>query len=263
VILCAAGLRATLAPPKAVAPSSAGAPATDFAAGSVAVRFSRAYLTFDAARPRLREAALAPFVGSAALDAGAGFAPPDNGSQRVVWAEVVQVQRPLFGGAIYTVAVQLDRRIDPVYLSVPVTRLKNGAVALNGYPSFVGPPLTAPPPPEELSGESVSDPEVERLVERSLTNYLAGDAEDFSADLAQAAAITLPPNELRLVGLQELTWVSKPGSGAVLATVTAADPAGGRYTLRYEVGIRPVEGGDPQIAPGWRVTYVQTLSEES
>jgi hypothetical protein len=163
---------------------------------------------------------------------------------------------------IITVAVQLDTELSPVYLSVPVGRGADDAISLSGYPSFVGPPLSAGPSAEEGIRESVADGEISRLVERALTNYLAGDAEDFSADLAQAATVTLPPNRLRLTGVSELVWVGQVGSGAVLATVSATDSRGGRYTLRYEVGLRPVEGGDPRIAPGWRVTYVQTISQE-
>jgi len=194
---------------------------------------------------------------------GAGFTPPNAGSQSVTWAEIAQVQRPLFGGVIFTVAVQLDTARSPIYLSVPIGREVGGAISLRGYPSFVGPPLESAPTPESASREPVADAEVSRLVERALTNYLAGDAEDFSADLAQAAAITLPANALELTGVQELVWVGRAGAGAVLATVSANDPRGGRYTLRYEVGLRSVEGGDPRIAPGWRITYVQAISQES
>lgn len=260
-VMCLAGLRAAVAPPSASSPVSAG-PAVDYAAQSFAVRFARAYLTYEAGAPTARERALEPFV-STELDLGAGFSPPSSGSQHVAWAEVVQVQRPLSGGSIVTVAAQLTNEVDPVYLSVPIGRGGDSAISLLGYPSFVGPPLSAGPLTEEGSHGSVDDGEVSRLVERALSNYLAGDAEDFSADLAQAATVTLPPNPLDLLGIQELVWAKGPGSGAVLATVSASDPRGGRYTLRYEVGVRAVQGGNPRIAPGWRVTYVQTISQDS
>ncbi len=34
-----------------------------------------------------------------------------------------------------------------------------------------------------------------------------------------------------------MVWVAGPGSGAVLATVTAADSRGATYTLTYELGL--------------------------
>ncbi len=37
--------------------------------------------------------------------------------------------------------------------------------------------------------------------------------------------------------LDQLAWVAGPGSGAVLATLTASDPGGATYTLAYELGI--------------------------
>ncbi|MGN6274699.1 MAG: conjugal transfer protein [Solirubrobacterales bacterium] len=261
VILSVAGLRASLAPSQGSSPVSANGPKIDYAEQNFAEEFARAYLSYDAVAPAAREEALASFTGSS-VEAGAGFTPPSSGSQAVTWAQVAQVQHPLAGGMIITVAVGLDTQAAPAYLSVPVQRLTGGAIALAGYPALVGPPLTAHAAIEESKGEAVEEAEVSRLVTRALTNYLAGDAEDFSADLAQAAVVTLPPTRLDLTNVQELNWVRGHGGGAVLATVSAADSRGARYTLRYEVGVRRVESSDPAIAPGWRVTYVQTLSQE-
>jgi Conjugative transposon protein TcpC len=260
-VMCLAGLRAILAPAGAAPTASTATTAVDYAEQSFATAFARAYLSYDAARTKARERALARFV-SSGLEADGGFSPPAVGAQRVEWAEVDQVQRPLAGGAIVTVAAALSTEREPVYLSVPVRRLADGAIALAGYPSFVGPPLSSSPDLEEGARESVIDGEVTRLVKRALANYLAGNAEDLSADLAQAATVTLPPNHLHLRGVQELVWVKSRGGGAVLAIVSAADARGGSYTLRYEVGLRRVETSDPQIGPGWRITYVQTISQE-
>ena len=96
-----------------------------------------------------------------------------------------------------------------------------------------------------------------------MANYLAGDAENLSADLAGAATVTLPTVPLRLRALEQLDWVSGNGGGAVLATVDATDARGGYYTLRYEVGVRRVASADPRLGPGWRVTYVQAISQQS
>jgi Conjugative transposon protein TcpC len=261
-LLSIAGLRGAIFPPPATVVTEASAGQIDYAEADFASQFARAYLSYDAGQPAARESALAPFV-SESLDLTSSFSPPDSGSQSVTWTDIAQVQRPLAGGVIFTVAVGLSSQPAPVYLSVPVRRVAGSAIALNGYPSFVGPPLTAPAPADEGERESVQDAEVTRLVTRALTNYLAGDAEDFSADLAQAATVTLPPNHLELEDIQELVWVRGSGGGGVLATVGVSDEQGARYTLQYEIGVRRVEAGDPQIAPAWRITYVQTLSQES
>jgi hypothetical protein len=237
-------------------------PSLDYAEQSYALAFSRAYLTYDGARPEEREAALAPFVASG-FEVGAGFSPPRFGSQRVQWADIAQVQRPLAGGVIITVAAKLSTAALPVYLSVSVDRARGGAVYLAAYPSFVGPPLSTTRSTADQGGEPVSEGEVSSLVKRALANYLAGDAENLSADLAGAATVTLPTNRLRLEGVDQLDWVSGTGGGAVLATISATDPRGGAYTLRYEVGVGRVSAADPRLGPGWRVTYVQAISQQS
>lgn len=261
VVMCAAGVRSILLPGSSGSSVSAASP-PDYAEQSFALAFARAFLGYDAAHPDAREAALAPYA-SSGLDVDAGFSPPTSGLRRVVWAEVAQVQRPLAGGEIVTVATQLSDEAKAVYLSVPVARNQDGAIYLAAYPSFVGPPLTTTEADADENGEVVDDPEVTALVRRALGNYLAGDAENLSADLADAATVTLPTNHLRLEGLDRLTWVSGSGGGAVLATLIAAEGSGGSYTLRYEVGVRRITAVDPRLGPGWRVTYVQTLSQES
>lgn len=261
IVMCLAGIRATLIPQGSSGPAVVGAARADYAAQNFAASFARAYLTYDGADLAAREQALARFVPTS-LDFDAGFIPPDVGSQRVTWTDIAQVQRPLIGGTIITVAVGISARTDPVYLSVPVVRGSEDAISLGGYPAFVGPPLTANPDLGSRDLVGVEDGDISTLVSRALTNYLAGDAENLAADLAEAATVTLPTTQFELGGVEELDWVNGPGSGAVLATVTAADESGGTYTLRYEVGIRRVEG-DPQIAPGWRVSYIQTISQET
>jgi hypothetical protein len=262
VVLCLAGLHSILSPAKTSAPPAVSGPPLDFAEQSFALAFSRAYLTYDASRPEERESALEPFSASG-FEVGAGFTPPQAGSQRVQWADVAQVQRPLAGGVIITVAAKLSSDAKPVYLCVPIDRGPGGAIYLAAYPSFVGPPLSIARPAGQEGGEPVHDGEVSALVKRALANYLAGDAENLSADLADAATVTLPTNQLQLQGVEQLDWVSGNGGGAVLATVSAVDRRGGDYTLRYEVGLRRSESADPQLGPGWRVTYVQAISQQS
>jgi hypothetical protein len=173
------------------------------------------------------------------------------------------VQRPLAGGIAITVAAQLSDADEPVYLSVPVERGRGGAIFLAGYPSFVGAPLHVAGHISGRAGQTVSDEAVATLIRRALGNYLAGDAENLSADLAGAATVTLPGVGLELRGVEELEWVAGEGGGAVLATVSATDPRGGTYTLRYEVGVRRAASAEPGLGPGWRVTYVQAISQDS
>jgi hypothetical protein len=261
-LMCVAGVRSILLPS---APSTAPAvsgPPLDYAEQSYALAFSQAYLTFDGARPGEREEALAPFAASG-FEIGVGFSPPQAGSQRVQWAAVAQVQRPLAGGVIITVAAKLSTTAQPVYLSVPVDRGQGGAIYLAGYPSFVGPPLSTTGTTTDQGGEPVDEGEVSALVKRALANYLAGDAENLAADLAGAATVTLPTNQLRLEGVEQLVWVDGAGGGAVLATISATDARGGTYTLRYEVGVGRSGAADPRLGPGWRVTYVQAISQQS
>ncbi len=262
MVLCLAGLHSILMPPVPGVPAKASGPPLDFAEQNFALAFSRAYLTYDGSRPEEREAALEPFAASG-FEVGAGFTPPQAGTQRVQWANVAQIQRPLAGGVIITVAAKLSTVAKPVYLSVPINRDQGGAIYLAAYPSFVGPPLTTARPASEEGGEPVREDEVSVLVKRALANYLAGDAENLSADLADAATVTLPTSPLRLQAVDRLNWVSGNGGGAVLATVSATDVHGGAYTLRYEIGVRRVAAANPQLGPGWRVTYVQAISQQS
>jgi hypothetical protein len=262
VLMCVAGVRSIVSPSVPSAGVTQQGLRLDYAEQSFALAFTQAYLTYDSARPEAREEALASFA-SSGFEIGAGFSPPQSGSQRVQWADVAQVQRPLAGGVIVNVAAKLSTAAQPVYLSVPVDRERGGAIYLAAYPSFVGPPLSTTRSTADQGGEPVDEEEVSALVKRALTNYLAGDAENLSADLADAATVTLPTNQLGLKGVDQLDWVDGAGGGAVLATITATDARGGAYTLRYEVGVRRVSAADPQLGPGWRVTYVQSISQQS
>jgi hypothetical protein len=233
VLLCALGLRALISPPATAqqAPSVAQAdmPSEDFA-----LQFARAYLTYDAAHPEARAKALAPYLGQT-LDQGAGLE-ATRGSQHVLWAEIASDQPALAGGRLLTVAAAVSNQRLPLYLAVDVRHPHGGSLELLGYPALVGAPAIASsssPPPRA----AVEDPELHEVAERVLRNYLALAAPDLKADLAPAAEVTLPTRRLQLTELSCLEWLDGPGSGAVLATVSASDPGGTTYTLTYELGI--------------------------
>jgi len=228
------GLRAAFfapAPPSAAAP---GPPAADAPSEDFALQFARAYLSYDAAHPGRRARALAPFADQR-LSEGAGLL-PSHGSQAVRWAEVASDQPALAGGRLITVAAAVSSQRPPLYLAVDVRHDPGAPLELLGYPALVGAPEVgaAPAPPVR---EAVSEPELTEVIDRVLRNYLGDDARDLQADLSPAAEVTLPTRRLALEEVTELVWLRGPGSGAVLATLSARDAEGTAYTLTYELGI--------------------------
>ena len=218
------------------APSAAivAAPTADAPSQDYAVQFARAYLSYDAAHPGRRVQALAPYIGDE-LSSGAGFS-PSRGSQAVIWAQVASDQRALIGGRVITVAAALSTRRLPVYLAVTVRHDPGAQLELGGYPSFVGAPsIAADARAPEL--EAVGDPALAEVVDRVLRHYLACAPGDLEADLSGDAEVTLPTQSLRLESVDQLGWLARSGSRAVLATVTASDGTGATYTLAYELGI--------------------------
>lgn len=234
LVFLALGVRATLFPPSTAAPpppapTGADAPSEDFA-----LQFARAYLSYDAADPAGRDRALAPFL-SSDLAAGAGFT-PSSGSREVLWVEVASDQPALAGGRVVTVAAAVSDQNAPLYLAVTVRHDPGKPLSLVGYPSLIGAPAidtgaTAP------ARTAVTEPAVSQVVERVLRNYLAASAPNLRADLTGDADVTLPTVRLAVREVTQVLWVAGPGSGAVLATLTATDSAGNAYTLTYELGI--------------------------
>jgi hypothetical protein len=231
--LCAAGLHAILFPPSSAGPppppmAGADAPSADFA-----LQFARAYLTYDAAHPAERRRALAPFL-SQSLSADAGFTPTTG--RHVLWEDVASDQTALGGGRVITVAAAVSGQADPLYLAVTVEHRAGRPLSLGGYPALIGAPAidTSASPPSRVA---VSEADVTEVVERVLRNYLAASAPNLRADLTDDAQVTLPTIRLRVEEVTQLDWVDGPGSGAVLATLTATDPGGATYTLTYELGI--------------------------
>lgn len=220
----------------------------DLAAEGFAALFARAYLTWEAQHPEAREHALAPFVGPG-MDADAGLQPPPSGEQRVQWAQVVQQRSPQAGEIVYTVAADTDTA-GLLYLTVSVIAKPGGALALAGYPAFVGSPASGPA--QTSAGghlREVSEPALTTVVERALRNYLAGSSSELAADLAPEARVSLPGIELALQSLQSLQWA--PGAGAVVALVQAHDQRGASYTLAYELDVLRAQGR-------WEVSAIQT-----
>jgi hypothetical protein len=248
---CLAGLlasaRFTIAPPKAQS-AAARAPRLerpDLAAEGYATLFARRYLTWDAAQPQLSTQLLTAMTGSA-VDPNAGLTLPSTGAQSVSWAEVVQARSLGEGRHVYTVATQTDAS-GLVYLTVAVTRQADGALALSGYPAFVGPPASAPAQPPGRTAE-VSDGALATVVERALRNYLGASGGELAADLSSAARVSLPSIGLTLESIQRLSWTTQRQS--VLAVVEASDGRGARYTLAYELDV-------VEMHSRWEISAIQ------
>jgi hypothetical protein len=252
-----ASARFAIAPPRPVivrAPAGASAQ-IDRAAEGFAALFARRYLTWDSADPEAHRVALAPYIGPE-MEPEAGFQPPQTGSERVEWTQIVQAQpdvgagteagggtdasagervsgRSGTGGDRYTVAVQTDAS-GLVYLSVGVVRGAGGALALSGYPAFVGPPqAAAAPAPAQLS--EVRDSALSTVVQRALRNYLAGAGSELAADVLAGAPISLPAAPLTLESLDALDW--EPDGSSLRALVHARDRGGARYALAYRLAV--------------------------
>jgi hypothetical protein len=233
-VLVCLGLRSLLFAPSPVTVSAAPTAATDAPSEDLALRFARAYLTYDAADPSARTEALAPYL-LGVDSAGAGFS-ADHGSSQVLWEDVASDQPALRGGRVITVAAQPSGSPAPIFLAITVRHDPGRPLSVVGYPALVGAPAIDTHP-AEAPRTSVSDPEVTQVVERVLRNYLVGSAPDLRADLTDDAQVTLPTVSLHVDRVGPVAWISGPGSGAVLATAVAEDDEGDTWTLTYELGI--------------------------
>lgn len=243
----AASARVALLPPRPIrelaSPQASSAP--DRAAEAYAALFARRYLSWNASEPQASTHALESFTGQSMEFAG-GLVAPATGEQRVEWAEVVQARELSNAEHVYTVAAQTDVE-GLLYLTVTVTREAGGALALGGYPAFVGAPAAAPAVLAPHLRE-VTNLELSTVVERALRNYLAGSAGELAADLAPGARVSLPGLALTLDSTQRLDW-SADGS-SVVAFVQAQDARGAQYTLEYELDVVRAQGR-------WEVAAVQ------
>jgi Conjugative transposon protein TcpC len=227
-------VRYAIFPPRPHLPTPPPVQHIDQGAEAYAVAFARAYLTLDAHDPEQHARALAPFV-DANGDPDGGYSPPEDLSQRVSWATVVQSRPSELGGETYTVAAQTTAS-GLVYLTVTVRRDGAGALQLVGLPALVGPPQSRPA--QDASGDTLTavvDADVTEVTMRALRNYLAGDSTDLRADLAANAVVSLPVTPLRLQRVERVVW--DPSGRSVLATVDATDPRGGLFQLTYEIDV--------------------------
>jgi hypothetical protein len=248
----AASARYAIAPPRAPAPIAPKnePPPRDQAAEAYAVLFARRYLTWDAAEPQSSTRALSGFAGGG-MELDAGRQLPPSGRQRVEWAEVVQQREVAPGEHVYTVAAQTDAA-GLLHLTVSVTRVADGSLALSAYPAFIGAPAAAS---AQLSPHrrEATDPSLETVVERALRNYLAGSDSELEADLTSGARVSLPALALNLESLQRLDW--SPDGRSVVAVLRAQDARGVQYTLAYELDVVHVQGR-------WEVSAVQMDPDE-
>jgi hypothetical protein len=241
-----ASARFAIAPPRPVIervsmPASA---LVDRAAEGFASLFVRRYLTWDSTDPEAHRLGLAPFTGTS-TESEAGSQPPEIGEQKVLWAQVVQA-RAIPKGHVYTVAAQTDTS-GLLYLTVGVMRTSAGALALAGYPAFVGAPAsTSTVSPTPL--REVEEPALTTVVTRTLRNYLGRAGTELAADLAPGAQVSLPGVQLTLDSLQSLDLSSDGRS--VIAVVQAHDERSAHFTLAYELDVASHAGR-------WEVSAIQ------
>lgn len=231
-----ASARFAIAPP---APRIAAEPGyvrslPDLAAQGFAVRFVRAYLTWSGEEPAPAAEALEGF-GGPQLEPDLGIETPASGSERVLWAEVVQSREPDPGVHVYTVAAATAPG-GLRYVTVPVKRTAAGPLALAGYPAFVGAPASGPAS-LAASLPAVTEPALELVVRRALGNYLSDSPDELAADLSANASVAPPASPLRLLSSGHMEWAS---AGTVAVTVQARDAIGVRYTLGYELDVTRV-----------------------
>jgi hypothetical protein len=242
-----ASARFAIAPPRpeAAVPPVHAPPLADDAAQAYAALFARRYLTWEAAAPLRDERELEPFVGSQ-LEPAAGFVPPPAGRQSVEWAEVVQAREPGPGRHVYTIAAQ-TQEAGLVYLSVGVSRVITGRLALSGYPAFVGPPASEPataapdlrPDPRNAPNQDCS----------STVSYLL-----FRVGLRQISEI-VRANPLA----QDYTRWGAPGPGRWVTIFAAASPTPHVFAvvagLRIDTSHNGTDVGPnrDQDGPRWRV----------
>ncbi|HVC85427.1 MAG TPA: conjugal transfer protein [Solirubrobacteraceae bacterium] len=239
VALCGilATARNAIAPPRQQLVVEVGPRTPDPGAQWFALRFARAYLTWSGDLSG-HEQGLAPFLGSAD-DRDAGLTPVAGSTEQVRWLAIAGERDRAGGEQDYTVAA--DTGTGPVrYVEVAVSRRPDGSEMLAHYPAFVDGPT--PAPASGLDGgalPTVTDRAVVAVLDRALRNYVGSSDQNLAADLAPGAVVAPIAPGLSLRAIQRL--VVEP-SGAVLATVIAADRGGDAFTLAYEVSVTELAG---------------------
>ena len=228
-LLSLAGLRASLEGTPAAEPVRAPGRALDQGALAFAEGFARAYLAWGAKQPDQSERELAAYL-SDELEPDGGLSPA-RGRRSVLWTTV---EGDSLRGRRHTITIAAQTSAGLVHLAVPVERDRHGFLSVPAYPALVGPPATntsARAPAED----EVEDPRLRAVVERALTNYLAGERRNLLADLAPEAVVSLPASALELRSAREITW-ARPGR-TVAVLVEVVDAAGSGWTLRYELEV--------------------------
>ena len=200
----------------------------------LAGQFARAFLSFDAEDPDLRDRAMAQF-GTASSPALAGYEAPRRGRQAISQTQVAQAFK-VPQGTRYIVAASTAAG-QTTYLAVTVARGQDGALGVVGPPAVVGPPVSAPAR-AITPGRDVEDPAVQQVAERALRNYLSAAGDDLAADLASTATVSLPAQPMTLERVDELRWESG-APGAVLVTASVRDTHGQLMQLAYELALQP------------------------
>jgi hypothetical protein len=208
------------------------APAARVDVNGFAQAFARAYLTVNAARVDGHAAALRPFLGGD-VDPDAGFSTDGRTTQRVSWTAAVGQDQVAPNRTVVTVAVALDAQAPLRYLAVPVDRTRDGALVIDAFPSFVGPPRRATHFRAPTQGD-VQDAALLAVSKRALANYLAGAAQNLSADLDRGVALSTPGEGLALQSVDSTTWA---GPGRVDVQLVARGEGDETYTLRYELAV--------------------------
>ena len=229
---------------RVVVTSAVSAP--DVSAQWFALTFTRAYLTWSA-DPSLHQDALSPFLASTD-DPDGGLTSAPGSTEQVSWLAIAGERDGPEGEHGYTVAAATGRGAIR-YLAVAVARGADGDEMLARYPALVGAPTAGRA--GELDGAdlpAVTNPAVVAVLERALHNYVDASAENLAADLAPGAEVATVAPGLSLRGVLRL---AVEPSGAVLATVVAADPQRDLFTLAFELMLAEVGGR-------WEITRIQS-----
>lgn len=233
-IVCLVGIKHLIqgAPPQIVKTAPA-AGVDDRAAAAFAEQFTRTYLTYRPDRADQRAEALAAFPSSGLSD-DFGYTPARK--QTVLWTAVSQQHRSSIEHAsTFTVSAGLSDG-STVNLSVPVGRDRKRLLFVAAYPSLVAGPARADQP-DAPTLETVEDPAIAGVLERAVTNFLAGAENNLSADLAAGALIWAPKDRpLTVTSVDSQEWLDAARTRA-LVTVSAVDQDGASYQLSYEVGV--------------------------
>lgn len=229
VVLVAVGLESLLVPPPSAAPVSPPTTAHDLGAAAFAEAFARAYFTFDADTPELRERALARFMpeGTALPSVG-----PPRRDESVQWSTVAAAVDAGVGRRRVTVVLHTSRTVR--HISVTVARAERGVLFVDSPPAVVGAPLVAAEV-QSAAEREVDDAQLRGVAVRVVKNYLAGERDDLAADLDPRAVVSLPETRFRVASTDSVTWTKADGRVAVAVTAVGVD--GLRLALRYELEV--------------------------